>query len=203
MSYVCGWPCTCALIMFVNMSVGNGWKLSLYIKDTAVLRWPVMLCTVDLVALFSSQGVHSSAESPPGVTECQGLRVGQHLQRSLGTLDVNGVACRGGVSCSDVQQLLSVHTTSLWPGVAQLLLLLQSPPPLSACHCLCCLCHVMLWFCGDLGVIDDLLFCVLSAYFSVCFCCFFFLKEVFTDSCIKLTLLVPSLLFVLFVCVWD
>ena len=111
------------------MSVGNGWKLSLYIKDTAVLRWPVMLCAVDLVALFSSQGVHSSAESPPGVTERQGLRVGQHLQRSLGTLDVNGVACRGGVSCSDVQQLLSVHTTSLWPGVAQLLLLLQSPPP--------------------------------------------------------------------------
>ena len=201
MSYVCGWPYTCVLIMFVDMSVGNGWKLSLYIKDTAVLQWPVMLCTVDLVALFSSQGVHSSAESPPGVTECQGLRVGQHLQRSLGTLDVNGVACRGGVSCSDVQQLLSVHTTSLWPGVAQLLLLLQSPPPSPpvivyvVCVMSCCdFVVTLVWLMTCCSVFSQ--FTSVSVFFL-------FKNEVFTGSCIKLTLLVPSPLFVLFVCVWD
>ena len=125
-------------------------------------------CVLTLWLCFPSQGVHPGVESPPGVTECQGLRVGQHLQRSLGTLDVNSVPCRGSVSRSDVQQLFECphHLTVAWCCTAfAVAAVVSSPPP---CCCLCCLYVVS---CCDVRWTQcDLLFCVLSWFWCVCVC---------------------------------
>ena len=64
---------------------------------------------------------------------------------------------------------LSVHTTSLWPGAAQLLLLLRLSPPLPpvVVCVVCMLCHVVM--CGELSVTCCSVF---SVDFDVCACAF-------------------------------